>query len=152
MSLQVIESPGNHRDTVCLTREKLCIKWLQTIQPHGLKIQEGNDKFLHISPSPESSVCWQFVCPCSFASVYTSCLFVDFSSPSLLPLLPPNPLPSLFPCLQISDYYFHRSLTPPIPSPSLPLTLPLHPFTTTCSLCSSLAFWPCWLFSAWLSF
>ena len=31
-------------------------------------------------------------------------------------------------------------------SPSLPLTLPRHPFTTTCSLWSHMAFWPCWLF------
>ncbi len=32
----------DHRETVCLSREKLCTRHLQTIQPQGLNIQEGN--------------------------------------------------------------------------------------------------------------
>ena len=43
MILQGIEALGNHRETVRLSREKLWIRRLQTIQPHGLNIQEGND-------------------------------------------------------------------------------------------------------------
>ncbi len=43
MILQGIEALGNHREIVRLSREKLWIRRLQTIQPHGLNIQEGND-------------------------------------------------------------------------------------------------------------
>ena len=43
MILQGIEALGNHRETVRLSREKLWIRRLQTIQPPGLNIQEGNN-------------------------------------------------------------------------------------------------------------
>ncbi len=38
MILQGIEALGNHREIVCLSREKLWIRRLQTIRPHGLNI------------------------------------------------------------------------------------------------------------------
>ena len=38
-----IESLGHRSDTVRLSREKMWMKSLRTIQPHGLNIQEGND-------------------------------------------------------------------------------------------------------------
>ena len=42
MVLQGIESLGDRSDAVRFSREKLWIKRLRTIQPHGLNIQEGN--------------------------------------------------------------------------------------------------------------
>ncbi len=41
MILQGFEALGNHK-IVRMSREKLWIRRLQTIQPHGLNIQEGN--------------------------------------------------------------------------------------------------------------
>ena len=43
MSVLGIESLGHRSDTVRLSREKMWMKRLRTIQPHGLNIQEGND-------------------------------------------------------------------------------------------------------------
>ena len=43
MIVQGIESLGHRKDAVRLSREKLWMKRLRTIQPHGLNIQEGND-------------------------------------------------------------------------------------------------------------
>ena len=43
MNLQGIESLGHRKDLVRLSREKVWMKRLRTIQPHGLNIQEGND-------------------------------------------------------------------------------------------------------------
>ena len=43
MILQGIESLGSRSEVVRLSREKLWMKRLLTIQPHGLNIQEGND-------------------------------------------------------------------------------------------------------------
>ena len=43
MILQGIESLGTRPDTVRPSREKMWMKRLRTIQPHGLNIQEGND-------------------------------------------------------------------------------------------------------------
>ena len=43
MSVLGIESLGHRGDAVRLSREKMWMKRLRTIQPHGLNIQEGND-------------------------------------------------------------------------------------------------------------
>ena len=43
MSVLGIESLGHHGDAVRLSREKMRMKRLRTIQPHGLNIKEGND-------------------------------------------------------------------------------------------------------------
>jgi hypothetical protein len=43
MILQGIESLGSRSEVVRLSREKLWMKRLLTIQPHGLNVQEGND-------------------------------------------------------------------------------------------------------------
>ena len=43
MSVLGIESLGHHSNAVRLSREKMWMKRLRTIQPHGLNIQEGND-------------------------------------------------------------------------------------------------------------
>ncbi|XP_041453719.1 uncharacterized protein LOC121406911 [Lytechinus variegatus] len=43
MMLQGIESLGTRPDSVRTSREKLWMRRLRTIQPHGLNIQEGND-------------------------------------------------------------------------------------------------------------
>ena len=43
MILQGIEALANHRESVRLSREKMWIKRVHTIHPHGLNIQEGND-------------------------------------------------------------------------------------------------------------
>ena len=41
--LQGIEALANRRESVRLSREKMWIKRVHTIHPHGLNIQEGND-------------------------------------------------------------------------------------------------------------
>ena len=51
-TLQGIEALGNHRETVHLSREKFWIRRLQTIQPHGLNIQEGTANKPFVLPSP----------------------------------------------------------------------------------------------------
>ena len=43
MILQGIEALANRRESVRLSREKMWIKRVHTIHPHGLNIQEGND-------------------------------------------------------------------------------------------------------------
>ncbi|PIK58303.1 hypothetical protein BSL78_04809, partial [Apostichopus japonicus] len=43
MSLQGIESLGSRPDLVRISRERLWMQRLRTIQPHGLNIQEGHD-------------------------------------------------------------------------------------------------------------
>ena len=43
MTLQGIESLAHHKDSVRLSREKVWMKLLQTVEPHGLNIQLGND-------------------------------------------------------------------------------------------------------------
>ena len=43
MILQGIESLGTRPDTVRASREKMWMRCLRTIQPHGLNIQEGNN-------------------------------------------------------------------------------------------------------------
>ena len=43
MILQGIEALANRRESVRLSREKMWIKLVHTIHPHGLNIQEGND-------------------------------------------------------------------------------------------------------------
>ena len=43
MSVLGIESLGHRNNAVRLSREKMWMKRLRTIQPHGLNIQEGND-------------------------------------------------------------------------------------------------------------
>ena len=43
MVLQGIEALANRRESVRLSREKMWIKRVHTIHPHGLNIQEGND-------------------------------------------------------------------------------------------------------------
>ena len=41
--LQGIDALANRRESVRLSREKMWIKHVHTIHPHGLNIQEGND-------------------------------------------------------------------------------------------------------------
>ena len=43
MILQGIESLGHRKDSVRLSREKVWMKRLRTVEPHGLNIQQGND-------------------------------------------------------------------------------------------------------------
>ena len=43
MILQGIEALANRKESVRLSREKMWIKRVHTIHPHGLNIQEGND-------------------------------------------------------------------------------------------------------------
>ena len=43
MILQGTESLGTRPDTVRASREKMWMRRLHTIQPHGLNIQQGND-------------------------------------------------------------------------------------------------------------
>ena len=43
MTLQGIESLAHRKDSVRLSREKVWMKRLRTVEPHGLNIQQGND-------------------------------------------------------------------------------------------------------------
>ena len=43
MTLQGIEPLAHCKDSVWLSREKVWMRHLRTVKPHGLNIQQGND-------------------------------------------------------------------------------------------------------------
>ena len=49
MILRGIEALANRRESVRLSREKMWIRRVHTIRPHGLNINEGKDEFLLFS-------------------------------------------------------------------------------------------------------